>query len=288
LPIQGRNVVVAGTGPLLLAVAAHLKEYGANVLAVAEQTSRGMLAKFGIGLLSQPSKLTQALSLRKQLGRIDYITDCWPVAAEGANKVERVTMRSGAKTWTIACDYLACGFHLVPNIELAVLLGCELAGGFVRVDDVQQTTVSDIYCAGEPTGIGGLELALIEGQIAGHAIAGAREKVDRFRKERAALAKFQTRLENTFALSPGLRSMTTDETLVCRCEDVSFGRLKEHRNWRSAKLHTRCGMGPCQGRVCGPAVEFLLGWSVESVRPPIYPERVDSLAHLGGEPLGLS
>ncbi len=85
-------------------------------------------------------------------------------------------------------------------------------------------------------------------------------------------------MDAAFALNPALRSLATDETLVCRCEDVELKRLKEHDGWRSAKLHTRCGMGPCQGRICGPAVDFLLGWKVESVRPPIFPARVESLA----------
>ena len=68
------------------------------------------------------------------------------------------------------------------------------------------------------------------------------------------------------------------KTFVCRCEDVTLARLRKHSSWRAAKLQTRCGMGPCQGRICGPAVEFLLGWKPESVRPPIYPVTVASLA----------
>lgn len=280
LLITGCKIVVAGTGPLLLAVAAHLKESGADVLLVAEQASRGKLIAFGAGLLSQPKKVGQALALKRQLGRVSYITNCWPVTAEGGDKLETVTMTSGSRTWKIACDFLACGFHLVPNVELAVLLGCELTGGFVRVDNSQQTSIRDIYCAGEPTGIGGVELALVEGQIAGYAASAATANLEALFKERTALEKFQKKLERTFALAPALRSIATDSTLVCRCEDVSLGRLKEHNSWRSAKLHTRCGMGPCQGRVCGPAVEFLLGWKVESVRPPIYPARVESLAHM--------
>jgi hypothetical protein len=77
-----------------------------------------------------------------------------------------------------------------------------------------------------------------------------------------------------------LRALPAVDTIVCRCEDVPFGRIKQHHSWRSAKLQTRCGMGPCQGRVCGAAVEFLLGWRADSVRPPIYPTRLD---HLMGE-----
>ena len=64
---------------------------------------------------------------------------------------------------------------------------------------------------------------------------------------------------------------------MCRCEDVTYGRVRQFRGWREAKLQTRCGMGPCQGRICGGAVEFLLGWKAESVRPPVLPVRIGSL-----------
>jgi hypothetical protein len=43
-------------------------------------------------------------------------------------------------------------------------------------------------------------------------------------------------------------------------------------------LLTRCGMGPCQGRICGPATQFLFDWKPDSVRPPVYPVRVESMA----------
>jgi hypothetical protein len=66
--------------------------------------------------------------------------------------------------------------------------------------------------------------------------------------------------------------------VICRCEDVRYSRLQQCGSWRAAKLHTRCGMGPCQGRVCGPATQFLFGWNPESVRPPVFPARVESLA----------
>ena len=72
----------------------------------------------------------------------------------------------------IECDYVGCGFHLVPNVELPRSLGCQLENGFVRVDGFQQTSVPHVYCAGEPTGIGGLELSVVEGEIAGYAAGG--------------------------------------------------------------------------------------------------------------------
>jgi hypothetical protein len=65
---------------------------------------------------------------------------------------------------------------------------------------------------------------------------------------------------------------------VCRCEDVPHGLLRECRTWREAKLHARCGMGPCQGRICGPATQFLYGWDSPQPRPPLYPTDVSVLA----------
>jgi len=87
---------------------------------------------------------------------------------------------------------------------------------------------------------------------------------------RAALGFFATRQAK-------IEELGASETIVCRCEDVALARLKAHDSWRAAKLQTRCGMGPCQGRICGAAVEFLFGWKSESVRPPVLPVRVESL-----------
>lgn len=134
-----------------------------------------------------------------------------------------------------------------------------------------------VYCAGEPTSIGGLELSLLEGQIAGYTSAGRFDTARSLFTRRNRLRRFASRLERAFALRPELKELPHPQTLVCRCEDVALSRLREHSSWRAAKLLTRCGMGPCQGRVCGPALEFLLGWQPESVRPPVFPVRVETL-----------
>ena len=274
LPIEGKRVVVAGTGPLLLAVAAYLRGRGAEVLLIAEQASSVRLARFGFGIVS---KTAQALRLKRQLSGVRYLTSCWPLAAEGQDKVESVTLFRRGKRWQVACDYLACGFHLVPNLELAELLGCKVDLGAVRVDEFQLTSVPQVYSAGETTGIGGLELSLVEGEIAGLAAAGRPEEARNLFPLRAKHRKFADLLNRTFALRDELKALVQPDTIVCRCEDVRFDRLRAHRSWREAKLQTRCGMGPCQGRVCGGAVEFLFGWRAESVRPPVLPVRVESL-----------
>lgn len=277
LDVRGCKVAVAGTGPLLLAVAAHLRQYGADVCLIAEQASPRRLLRFALGLAAQPARLKEAFSLRRQLAGTPYLASCWPVSAQGNEKLESVTLRRGAKTWSLPCDYLACGFHLVPNTELAALLGCALEDGKVCVNDFQETTVPAVYCAGEPTGIGGLELSLVEGRIAGYSAAGRLDAARPLFAERSRFRRFASRLQRAFALRPELKELPHPQTLVCRCEDVALSRLREHPSWRAAKLLTRCGMGPCQGRVCGPALEFVLGWQPESVRPPVFPVRVESL-----------
>ena len=274
LPIDGKRVAVAGSGPLLLAVTAYLRGRGADVLLIAEQASSLQLVQFTVGLFS---KRSQAFALKRQLKGVPYRSGCWVLAAHGEEKLERVTLFRGGKRWNVACDYLACGFHLVPNTELAELLGCAVDRGRVGVDEFQQTTVPQVYSAGETTGIGGLELSLVEGEIAGLAAADKREAARKLFPIREKHRKFADLLNRTFALREELKHLAAPETIVCRCEDVTFERLRSHSSWRSAKLQTRCGMGPCQGRVCGGAVEFLFGWRAESVRPPALPVRVESL-----------
>jgi NADPH-dependent 2,4-dienoyl-CoA reductase/sulfur reductase-like enzyme len=284
LPVRGKRVVVAGTGPLLLAVAAYLRRHGAEISMICEQASWSSLARFGVSLFGRPGKVAQALQLKKELSGVPLAANSWPLAAHGRQTLESVTVSQSGEGKTIPCDYLACGFHLVPNIELPLLLGCEVQAGCVRVDDSQQTTVSRVFCAGEPTRIGGVELSLVEGQIAGLAVTGRMTEAKQLFGERERARCFAHLLERTFQLRPELRHVPSRDTLVCRCEDVSYARLRPHTSWRAAKLHTRCGMGPCQGRVCGPATQFLFGWDPESVRPPVFPARVENLASLTGRP----
>ena len=278
LPVAGKRVVIAGSGPLLLAVARYLRRRGAAVRVVAEQAPRSALWRFGGRLAGHPAKLLPALELRAGLLGTRYLTSCWPISAQGHERVQSVTLRRGARTWTEPCDYLACGFGLIPNLELAELLGCRAWTGGVHVDEYQQTSVAGVYSAGEATGIGGLELSLAEGEIAGYAAGGSPDRARLRFARRAAHQRFAAALEQAFALREELRHLAWPETLVCRCEDVTFERVRAQASWREARLHTRCGMGPCQGRICGGAVEFLLGWPTESVRPPVFPVRIRSMS----------
>ena len=278
LPLARKKIVIAGSGPLLLAVAHYMRSHDADVCLVAEQAPQSALLRFGVRLGRHPRKLVQAINLRAGLLGVPYITSCWPVSAQGGDHLQSVTLRrANGANWTETCDYLACGFGLVPNLELAALLGCRLSKVGVEVDERQQTSVADIYCAGEATGIGGLELSLVEGEIAGYAAGGSADRAKALFGARESHRKFAAALEEAFALRDELRQLPQPDTMLCRCEDVTMERVHACAGWREAKLHTRCGMGPCQGRICGGAVEFLLGWRSESVRPPLLPARVRSM-----------
>lgn len=276
--VEGKRVIVSGTGALLLAVAEYLKSKGAKVLLVAEQASSTKLLKFGLNLRREPKKIFQAISLKRKLFGVKYVYDCYVASAEGDGKLEAVNLYRKGKNWRVECDILACGFHLVPQTELAILLGCELENGCVKTDEFQKTSVENIFCAGEPTGIGGVELSLIKGKIAGFAAIGKESEARSFFKQRQRSQKFADALNSCFSLRDELKNLPDAETIVCRCEDVKFEKLKNYASFREAKLQTRCGMGACQGRICGAATEFLFGWKNDSIRPPIFPIRLESLA----------
>ncbi len=309
LDVRGKRVVVGGTGPLLLAVAAYLGERGARVELIAEQAERSRLVGFAGAVLRRPGKLWQGVKLRASISEVEYRFGAWIAEARGDDRVRRVVMNDGR---VIEVDAVACAFGLVGNTQLAQVLGVDMrrcvAGASGRmsedergaeqvenldlragpsharvvVDDVMRTSVEGVLCAGEPLGIGGVETSLVEGTMAGFTAAGredlARALLPRRRRERV----FATAMEKAFALRGEVLRLARPETIVCRCEDVTMSRIAACDDWRSAKLRTRCGMGPCQGRVCGAAVEAMMGWAVRDVRPPIFPVSMDALAATGG------
>jgi len=173
---------------------------------------------------------------------------------------------------------LCTGYGLVPNIELARLLGCETRDGAIAVDAQPRTTVANVLAVGEATGIGGEPLSLIEGEIAGSVVSPRARISDALLRKRAALEIAARRMLDAFALRQELRSLPTAGTIVCRCEDVSYGAVKDAVCARQAKLYTRVGMGPCQGRTCMPGLDFLLAWQPDTVRPPIEPALVSVLS----------
>jgi NADPH-dependent 2,4-dienoyl-CoA reductase/sulfur reductase-like enzyme len=212
-----------------------------------------------------------------------YRTGTWVAAARGDDRVREAVLSDGTRLWTERCDVLCCGYGLVPNLELPRHLGCGIARDAVIVDELAQTTVPAVFAAGEVTGIAGVESSLAEGEIAGLAAAGW---IDAARSAARALRgkkRFAEALAAAFAPRPELLRLADAATLVCRCEDVRLADLDPRWTVRQAKLYTRAGMGPCQGRVCGPALAHLFGWETDRVRPPLRPVPVASLAVSGGD-----
>lgn len=278
LDARGRRVVVAGTGPLLLAVAAGLTDAGAMVASIYEQAPLSRLIRFGLTLMGQPKKLAEGARYRLKTRGAPFRTGCWVVRAEGSERVEHVVVTDGRQEWRERCEWLACGFHLVPNLELPRLLGCRIKGGLVEVDALRRSSVEGVCCVGELTGVGGIEKALLEGEIAALAASGNEDRARALAKRLDRKQRFARRLECAFTLRDELRTLAAPETLVCRCEDVTQGAMQACGSWREAKMHTRCGMGACQGRVCGAAAEFLYGWQTGGARPPVFPTAVATVA----------
>jgi D-hydroxyproline dehydrogenase subunit alpha len=277
--IRDKRIVIAGTGPLLLAVASLARKKGGKVLGILEQASAKQVLAFACQTALYPSKVAQAIKLGSGAFAI-YRTNAFVVEASGEDRLSAVAYQIGEKRYQIDCDIAAVGYGLVPNNELAAVLGSETRDGYVVVDNEQRTTVANLFAAGEITGIGGVEKSMIEGEIAGLCSTG--QPADHHWRRRNVSRRFVKLLEESFRLSPALKKLATDDTILCRCEDVSFGEVNRYQNWRLAKLQRRIGMGPCQGRVCGPAFSFFCGNRVSgseraSVRPPVFATHLENL-----------
>ncbi|MFH9725941.1 NAD(P)/FAD-dependent oxidoreductase [Streptomyces sp. NPDC017254] len=315
LVLPGRRVVVAGSGPLLLAVASSLASAGAQVPAVVEAAGYLRYARSPRALVSNPHKAVEALVHAAALAR--HRVPVRPRSAvtevHGTDRVEAVTVTRLDRAWRsvpgtgrrIACDALAVGHGLVPQIELATAVGCAtraLPDGTLglALDDLQESSVPGLWAAGETGGVGGAELARTEGELAGRAVAArllgrpaGAGVTAALRRRRDRMRAFADVMSAAHAPGPGWSAWLTDDTDVCRCEEVPAGRVREAaaefgaRDARTVKLLTRAGMGWCQGRMCGTAVACLAagGGTPEPTperRPLAVPVPLSTLAALDG------
>lgn len=279
--VKDERIVIAGSGPLLLAAADTAKKVGANVLHIAEQASKRDVNKFAYQLWRWPKKLLQAAFLPHQL----YHSNEYIIEAVGQKRLEGVKLQTQKGVVEMECDRLACGFGLVPNIQLAQLLGCRIEKQAIWVNQEQATSQPEIFAAGECTGFGGSELSLVEGQIAGYAATQQLDRAHVLFSKRKYYQRFANLLNIHFKLREELKHLAQPETILCRCEDVSFGKVAQRSSWIDAKLHTRCGMGACQGSTCATAAAYLFDWDLPSSRPPLLPTRIESLISMSEDSL---
>ncbi len=271
LPVAGKRVVLGGTGPLLLAVATWLSAEGADVVRVCEQAAPRRLLPWLAAIGARPSKAKQGLSLALDLPPAALRFGTHIASVERLKGSLVATLCRNGRNERIAADYVGVGYGLVPNTELATLMGCSTTGGPPRVlvDERQNTSVQDVYAIGEVVGIGGHECAEAEGEVAAAAILG--QPTETLQRRRDRERRLADAMNRAFALSPEVRQLPTDDTTLCRCEDVHWGRVAGFESWKATKLQTRCGMGPCQGRICGAALWALRGYGPDKGRPPLVP-----------------
>ncbi len=283
----GRRALVAGTGPLLLPTVAALLAAEVEVVAALEVCTRRRALRAVGGVLGSSMRRREAWHYaRLMLGRrVDYRPG-WAlfeargdeaVSAAVIGKVDGQGRPRRETAIEVDVDLICVGYGLLPQIEVARLLGCEMRyhavrGGWLPVHDPQmKTSVSGVYVAGEIAGIGGADVAIAEGALAGLAIAAEMALPDAARNDalrRAGARRVRERRASdamlaAFALPPGLAELATDDTIVCRCEDVSLAAVREAAelygsDLRAVKMGCRAGMGPCQGRICQPLLHDLL------------------------------
>jgi NADPH-dependent 2,4-dienoyl-CoA reductase/sulfur reductase-like enzyme len=288
LVVPGRRIVVAGTGPFLLPVASALAGAGAKVAGVYEANRLTGIARRA---RPSPGKVREAagygLSLLRH--RVPFHAGHAVIAAHGGTELTHVTVAKLDDEWrplatrTVACDTLAVGYGFQPQLDLPVQLGCATrpgadGGPVVEVDAGLRTSVPGVYAAGEATGVGGADLAEVEGVIAGRTAAadlgrGVRPAPS-LAARRARLVAFAEALQRAYPVRAGWQEWLRPDTLVCRCEEVPLARIQEARGLgaldsRAIKLLARPGMGWCQGRVCGYAVACLAGEAPQPPRRPI-------------------
>ncbi|MFI2030132.1 NAD(P)/FAD-dependent oxidoreductase [Streptomyces buecherae] len=311
----GQRVIVAGTGPFLLPVAAALLGAGARVLGVWEAGSpagwlRSPLAALRDGRGKLPELAAYAGTLARH--RVPYRTRRAVVAAHGEGRLRAVTAARLAPDWTVRpgserrvedVDALCVGYGFTPQLELALAMGCALEdgpGGTPRVAlrAGQRTSVPRVYAAGELTGVGGAELAAYEGELAGLMAAAALghragdpARVAWLRRRVRSGRRFATALALAHPVRPGWHTWLRGDTLVCRCEEVTYDALRaavteRHVDGpRALKLACRAGLGACQGRTCGRAVTELAAGLIPDASAPGAPAP-GAPAPRGRRPLG--
>jgi NADPH-dependent 2,4-dienoyl-CoA reductase/sulfur reductase-like enzyme len=280
--LPGRRVLLAGAGPFLLPVARQLRKGGAEVVAVVEATRRREWLAAAPRMAPHPGRLAAYAGYRARMASTRFVWGHVLVRAHGSERVERATIAAATPDWSpkpgterhFGVDAVCTAYGFLPSVELARALGCALRGDAVECDEHMQTTTRGVFVAGEAAGIGGSDLAVLEGELAGLGAATSHRDRSRLQRRRGRAAGFATVLEDLFGRRSGLAALADADTVLCRCEDVTAGAIDAAAADSPAalKIMTRCGQGPCQGRVCERMIAERLGTPARfSARAPLRP-----------------
>lgn len=315
--LPGKRVLLAGTGPLQLALADLLIRKGAEVVCIAEAanpfTKPGQLPNFW----GNWDRLIEGLEYFKTLlsNKVKTYYGHAIISAIGNDHVEKATIakidKNGQpipgteKEYNV--DAVCLGYGLLPAFQLAATFNCKLhfderIKWFTPYhDETMQTSTPGVFVAGDLTAIAGSKAALLEGEIAGlnalHQLGAINdtelaERSKKINKKLKRINKLANALQVLYAIRPELSKLAKDDTLICRCEEVPLSRIKEAIANGAADLHqvklaTRTGMGYCQSRFCSvmiaPIIAEVTGAPLSSltpftVRAPIHPISMDVLA----------
>jgi NADPH-dependent 2,4-dienoyl-CoA reductase/sulfur reductase-like enzyme len=257
--------------------------------------------------------LTYLAYLRRQ--DIPFLYGHAIARAEGDGQVERAVAVRVDRDWrpiggterVFDVDTVCIGYGFLPSLELPRLLGCALQydenqGGHIPVRDADcQSSVPALFVAGDGAGVAGSAVAMEEGRIAGLAAArrigrltstAADDRLQARRQRLVQLERFRAALDQTYRIGPGIYEWATDDTIVCRCEEVTVGEVRRHirpgsQDPNAVKSLTRIGMGLCQGHNCSQQVSALFAQATGrpltelpplSPRPPVRPVPIGLIA----------
>lgn len=284
--MAGRNLVLAGSHPLMLIAAEQMLDAGAHIAEIAFARGFPGIGELASAIPAAPGHLAVFAEAAKAVSKIvargvTVSTRTIVTEAHGEGAVSGVGLAKVDSGWRVIgaprrvqADLLVIGYGFNPSTELARQAGCELrwssaeGGWVVRHDEHFATTAEGIYIAGEPTGVAGAEQSEAEGRVAGLRIAQSLGITDTA-SHRAALASAERHLRRAGRFSRVVQSMfdpvrtglaelsRAPDTVVCRCELVTSERIEETLDTNrfisaanAVKLECRSGMGPCQGRYC--------------------------------------
>ncbi|MBR0649637.1 FAD-dependent oxidoreductase [Roseomonas terrae] len=291
--VPAGQIVLAGQGPLVWLLAVQLARAGAPPLVL--ETRRGGVAASLIraagGLWAGRRMLAKGLSLMAEARRagLRIVPAVRGLRAEGNGRVERVAWDGGSAP----CDTLLLHEGVIPATQISRAIGLDHDWDAAQscwrpvTGPFGATALDRVALAGDGAGIGGWEAAAAAGRLAGLDAARRLGAIaeDAFAARAAApLAARATAL----ALRPFLDAVyapardlltPTDDTIACRCEEVTAGAVRAAARLGATgpnqlKAYLRCGMGPCQGRICAPTVAALIaetrGLPPDAV-PPLRP-----------------